>query len=88
MKTGKLDKRHNGHRDFKYYVQFSSLEQQKFVEVRNWCWQTWGPSAELDILRYLQERHDMKWAWICDNYNIRLYLKTDTEYQWFVLKWK
>lgn len=86
MKIGKLDKRHNGHGKFKYYVNFSFNTLQKFVEVRNWCWQTWGPSAELDTLKKIS--NVAKWSWICDQYNTRIYLNGDTEYQWFVLKWK
>ena len=84
MKTGKLDKRHNGNSRFKYFASFGYGELLKFVEVRNWCWQTWGPSAELDISGLV----DQKWAWVHDDYNTRIYLASDTEYQWFILKWK
>jgi len=84
MKIGKLDKRHNGYDRFKYFASFSSTNLYKFVEVRNWCWQNWGPSSELDITGL----GDQKWAWIHGQYNTRIYLATDAEYQWFVLKWK
>lgn len=84
MKTGKLDKRHTGHSRFKYFASFSYTNIHKFVEVRNWCWENWGPSAELDI----QGLQDQKWSWIHDSYNTRIYLASDAEYQWFLLKWK
>lgn len=88
MKIGKLDRRHNGHLQFKYYARFLTISMDQFCEVRNWCWQTWGPSAELDTIRYLEYGKDLKWAWICDQYNVKIYLATDKEYQWFTLKWK
>jgi len=84
IRLGKLDKRHTGHSRFKYFASFSYIDLLTFVSVRNWCWQTWGPSAELDI----QGLQDQKWAWVHDNYNTRIYLASDKEYQWFVLKWK
>jgi hypothetical protein len=84
IKVGKLDKRHKGHTRFKYYASFRSTNLLDFVKVRNWCWQTWGPSAELDI----QGLSNQKWAWTHNDYNTRIYLISDTEYQWFVLKWK
>ncbi|NDG31918.1 hypothetical protein EB118_17820 [bacterium] len=86
MKIRKLDRRHNGHGYFKYYVQFSYIEPQKFIEHRNWCWQTWGPSCELEFYPTLPIKP--KWAWVKDQYNIRLYLETDSEYAWYGLKWK
>lgn len=87
MKIGKLDKRHKGHETFRYYTQFSFSTYDKFIEVRNWCWQTWGPSSELDLLSHVKT-DSIKWAWIHDQYNTRIYLASDREYQWFVLKWK
>lgn len=88
MKIGKLDRRHNGHNQFKYYARFLTFQMDQFCEVRNWCWQTWGPSAELDTIRYLEHGRNLKWAWTCDQYNVKIFLASDKEYQWFTLKWK
>ena len=87
MKIGKLDRRHNGHGIFRYYVRFTSAELEKFVDVRNWCWQTWGASCELDTFYHL-ENPNQKWGWVRDSYNTKIYLGSDAEYQWFLLKWK
>jgi len=88
MKTGKLDRRHNGYGDFKYYVRFfATKETQKFCDVRNWCWEQWGPSSELDS-RCSLETPNPAWAWVKDNYNTKIYLASDKEFQWFILKWK
>lgn len=88
MKIGKLDKRHNGHKNFKYHVRFYTINRDKFVDVRNWCWKTWGPSAELETLDLLQKYTDHKWSWVCDKYTTKIFLRSDDEYQWFLLKWK
>ena len=84
MKTLKLDKRYNGHTIFKYGIQFHKSEAKKFIEVRNWCWQNWGPGAEI-------EHHQLEpnvWSWECSQWNRRIYLQTEKEYNWFILKWK
>jgi hypothetical protein len=86
MKIQKLDRRHNGHKVFKYFVGFSFYTTEKFIEVRNWCWQTWGPSCELEHANKLEICP--KWAWLSDQYNMRIYLQTDAEYSWFLIKWK
>lgn len=84
MKTFKLDKRYNGHKVFTYGIQFYRNELDKFIEVRNWCWHNWGPGAEI-------EHHALQpnvWSWECSQFNKRIYLQTDKEYNWFTLKWK
>jgi hypothetical protein len=86
MKIRKLDRRHNGHEFFKYYVQFSFINPEQFIEHRNWCWQTWGPSCELEF--HSKQTIKPKWAWLSDQYSIRIYLESDSEYSWYILKWK
>lgn len=86
MKAKKLDKRNKGHGLFKYSVIFDYRETEKFLEVRNWCWSQWGPSSELDF--YTQSSLNSEgWAWITDEWRKNIYLKSDKEYQWFILKW-
>jgi len=67
---------------------------QKFYEWRNWCWQTWGPSKELqhwlEDLRnpnQLAVSHNEQWCWQNDEYATRIYLRTDKELSIFLLKW-
>ncbi len=86
MKTGKLDRRHKGHDLFRYYAQFGHSEVDEFVKVREWCWQTWGSSCEIEILDRINKK--LKWAWVNDQYNTRLYFETENEYSWFLMKWK
>lgn len=54
MKSRKLDRRHNGYDIFQYGVDFTNNEELKFCQIREWCWQQFGPSCELDIARKIK----------------------------------
>jgi hypothetical protein len=87
----KLDGRHKGKRIFDYRVElFGDWDQraQEFVEVREWCWDTFGPSTELD----LNFHNPKSWAWdISESGSTRrsyyIYLR-DECLTHFTLKWK
>lgn len=86
-----LDKRMNGYGDFKYGVDFYKSKDRPFDEVRQWCWETFGPSTELDIWEVRDGTRNEKWAWDRGNYNKSfrciIYLKDDQEMNWFKLRW-
>ncbi len=85
MKLKKLDRRMNGHGDFKYKITYrKGSERLKFIEVRNWCWSQWGPSSEYE---FWDEQVNQSWAWIVDEWETKILLATDKEAQWFTLKW-
>ena len=46
----KLDRRHNGNHWFKYSVRPNTYDKivsaKELVELRNWCWEHYGASAE------------------------------------------
>jgi len=85
MKKRKLDKRHSGYGEYTYYVDFLYKENQEFYDMRNWCWDTWGPSCELDMIKNVSTKGE--WAWIYDKWRKRILLKSEKEYNWFCLKW-
>lgn len=95
MKFKKLDRRMNGYGDFTYAVDFASSPMgAKFNDVRQWCWETFGPSCELDIWDVLDRPDDVRnerWAWDRGQYNKTwrciIYLATDQEANWFKLRW-
>ena len=87
MKELKLDRRHTGYGDFKYSITFRGSETDKFCDIRNWCWEQWGPSVEIDN-RIKLINPNPKWSWISDEYRLRIYIATDKEFQWYILKWK
>ena len=85
MNIVKLDRRYTGSDQFKFCIEFNWLESKKFVDVREWCWELYGASAEINYAR--QHYKDAKYAWMSDN-SLRIYLKSNEELQWFILRWQ
>lgn len=103
----KVDKRYRGAELFKYIVEPKYITnvtnsyrtyRNTFYEIRNWCWEIWGPSKELDL--YLEDNvtsthgndlvlnQNQHWSWERTmKYKLRLYLKDDKELVLFKLRW-
>ena len=85
-KVTKLDRRHNGHTWYKYYITPNIYEYQEsrqlLTDLRNWCWVTYGPSSELGW-----NKPGSLWAWDTEHGNKRIYLKSDAEMTLFKLKY-
>lgn len=86
MKVKKLDKRMSGYGDFTRFVEFTGKEFARFIEVRNWCWEQWGPSCEYDFWCRIGNRNPA-WCWLTDEWRTRIYFASDKEAQWYHLKW-
>ncbi len=93
----KTDKRHTGHGVFDYVadVRVPGLGRRSeavldFIEVRKWCWETFGPSCErehwLDLQKFKQPVNE-RWCWHTDFGNFKIYIRTEKEANWFRLKW-
>jgi hypothetical protein len=103
IKISKTDKRYTGYRHFQYVVDLQYTNDQtttvlgsrrnhkikKFHEIRDWCIQTWGMSCEREHWLSLvdTEPHNAHWCWQTEFNDIKIYLKTDKEANWFKLKW-
>lgn len=100
IKLKKTDKRMTGCDRFRYYVDIrlagfppgSPRPINKFYELRVWCWETWGPSREVDQYHevkpgWYDQDQSVHWSWINDQYKHRLYLAGDDEAALFMLKW-
>jgi hypothetical protein len=85
MKIRKLTKQFSGYSNFKYCVEFTRKDFKKFIERRNWCWEQWGPSCELEF--YRQPDSNEHWCWITDQHRVRIYLVSESEATWYSLKW-
>jgi hypothetical protein len=99
IEVKKTDKRHTGSDRFKYYVDIKwtdyakehKLVMEKFFEIRQWCWETWGPSREVD--QYSSKEgswtadQNLSWSWINDQHRARIYLGSKDEAAFFTLKW-
>jgi hypothetical protein len=90
----KLDKRNVGHIHWKYHVisSMSTNYLQNFFELREWCWDTWGPSKELpywlnDVKKSKTLCQNEHWCWVSNESDVRIYLRNDPEYTLFTLKW-
>jgi hypothetical protein len=86
MKTIKLDARYNGFTRFRYMAKCDHTEQELFCQIRQWCWEQWGPSCEQSLISFLEEK-PTKWSWDSEHGNLRVLMATEKEYQWFLLKW-
>jgi hypothetical protein len=84
IKHYRLDKRHSGASYFTYAAEFNLKTQKSFCDIREWCWEQWGPSCELEFWR---AGNRPAWCWINDQNKMRIYFSTDKEYQWFLLRW-
>ena len=97
IKVKKTDKRHTAFDRFGYYVEIKRDDwaerfavNEKFYELRLWCWETWGPSREVDQYSLDFENPVDKnnhWSWINDQYRSRLYLANPEDAAYFTLKW-
>jgi len=85
----KLDARHNGHWYFTHRVEISGnwdQRREQFVQMREWCWENFGPGVERDLVDHKPET---KWAWHVHDRptGFYIYLK-DELLTYFSLKWK
>jgi hypothetical protein len=98
LKFNKLDKRHRGHEQFQYYATIQRKTNHPtftwlgYINLRNLCRETWGDSCEREIyldLAYAKQEVNPYWAWHTDMNNglYRIYLKSDAEKAWLLLKW-
>jgi hypothetical protein len=102
-KGTKLDGRYTGYPWFSHYVTvtqprgitYNQTSIKLFNEIRNWCWETWGPSCELYDYDYLRRSADKAsedkdvnpyWSWFVKNNVRRIYL-TQKGKVWFDLSW-
>jgi hypothetical protein len=86
MNLKKLDRRNKGYDNFKYMAIFNHKEKEKFCQIRNWCWEQWGAGCEIDFFHTVTSRSN-EWSWLIDEFRMNIYIATDKEYQWFLLKW-
>lgn len=100
MEITKLDGRHAGSQQWKYYAEIESralasieVRRRMFHDWRVWCWDTWGPSKELTDYDHQDLYDDVRcsnahWCWLNDEFDRRrIYLRTDADAEIFSLRW-
>lgn len=101
FKVQKLDKRHNAHQFFSHRIETSTVywrngpgeKYEEFLELRQWCWETFGISCERDLYSHLWYRGGNKiynkfWAWHFSGTDDAAYIYlTEEGYTHYKLKW-
>ena len=92
FKVRRLDSRNQAWLDYKYQL---VCYLPYFFEMREWCWEQWGPGLEhehyINMLAYTNRSYI--WLWDCSKYqgkaihNGKLYLKGDDELSLFIMRW-
>ena len=89
-KIRKLDSRFNGAGCFTHMVEYTGrLPDCKvsFLQHRQWFWETFGPSSELELHHLLPQSYvEASWSWQTSHNQIRIYLN-EKEPAWFKIKW-
>lgn len=87
----KLDRRHKGNGVFDYFIDFLAARQlpidkrnEDFVTIRNWCWESWGPSQELDWVGW---DTGTRWAWWREPGRASIYFN-EPELAAYLLQWE
>jgi len=90
MKVRKIDNRNKLYGEFDYQIR---VPVNMFLEIRAWCWETWGPSIEYFWYNDYRRSYECNSSWCFDtgysNTRLRtgiIYLATDVEINLFYLK--
>ena len=83
----KLDRRHTGYQQFSHYIE--PANKLAFLELRNWCWQQFGPGMERDWAIDLGNGtySVSRWAWYTEFKHQRIYFTGSAELTAFLLVW-
>jgi hypothetical protein len=91
MKIRKIDSRNELFGDFKWQIK---MDVKSFLDVRDWCYTTWGPAVEYQWWNtFGKEKGCDNWSFDTfqlERFKIRtakIYLKDDAELSMFHLKW-
>lgn len=87
----KIDARNDLFGDFKWQIR---MDVEEFLDVREWCYATWGPAVECQWWN----EHGRKRGWTKWSFDTRtqpgggwgrtIYLRSDEELTLFHLKWQ
>jgi len=91
MRIRKIDNRNRLYGEFEYQIR---MPTSMFLEVRQWCWDTWGSTVEYFWYNEYKRSPACNSAWCFDTdySNTRrktgvIYLATDQEMDLFYIKW-
>jgi hypothetical protein len=91
FKSRQIDSRNRLWGCFKWQI---SMPVEVFLEVRDWCYVTWGPAVEyIWWEQYGVKRNNVNWSFDTSKYlgkkpRSTIYLRSDEELTLFHLKWQ
>lgn len=91
----RLDRRHSGYGKFNYFASIPFLHSplladrdEIFCNWRIWCWDTWGPSCELECYNIVKNYSNKHWCWEqWEKRGMRIYLADEQDASAFTLRW-
>ena len=86
----KMDGRSLGYPNWQYYAEFGMRSHMLFSQSRAWCWETWGPSTEIELMHFSNPEKsfiNQHYTWVWNQYKKRIFFRTDLELNLFILKW-
>jgi len=98
-KIKKLDKRYTGYQHFNYTATPMWQSNWNSVDLadtqrlmRQWCWETFGPSCEYEEYRILAGHRELneRWCWVGGGHkhnSQRILINNEEDKNWFVLRW-
>lgn len=90
FRTRRLDARFTGSNHFTHMVDYKGNIKDRmtlFLHQRRWCWETFGPSSELNFYSLMLDMDELpEWAWQTEHNQIRLYFN-EKQLAWFKIKW-
>jgi hypothetical protein len=95
FKVKKTSPQWRAHPQFLYCIEFDRISYQQAVEDFTtgliWCWESLGPSIDLQSWKALSKSKDVNTTWCWENQTTvhanRIYLYSSKEVDAFLLKW-
>ena len=88
MELRQLDRRFAGHEMFTHRIEFTGRYHiDQFLRVRNWCFNTFGVSAEIGLLCSDVFEETPTWAWNTDN-GYKIFIRGPALSQFLMIKEK
>ena len=92
MRLVKLNRNYNGHGFFTHRVEIYGAQEHRirqWIELRNWLWGRFGPSAEQALARSIFFGGEQpKWAWDSEKSSIYLRDEALTEFILIQDRWQ
>lgn len=90
LQLERLDGRHNASRVYTHRVWIQGMShdrKQSYIQLREWCWENFGPGCERDLIWY-NKSSTYRWAFHFDQKSEApyIYLKEEVLTA-FMLKW-